>query len=88
MPHATSVNDGYRVVCHPRICPDCGSADVAAAEGASLRESVERMGHSRTRAALIYLHGSDERQRALADAVSERARTAIPSGRRRRRPAW
>jgi hypothetical protein len=28
MPHATSAGDGLRVVMHPRICPDCGSADV------------------------------------------------------------
>jgi hypothetical protein len=30
---------------------------------------MERMGHSSTRAALIYQHSSVERQRALADAV-------------------
>jgi hypothetical protein len=28
----------------------------------SLRELMDRMGHSSTRAALIYLHGSDDRQ--------------------------
>jgi hypothetical protein len=32
------------------------------------------MGHSTTRAALIYLHGSDEGQRKLAATVSEQAR--------------
>jgi len=37
--------------------------------GASLRELMERMGHSSTRAALIYQHSSTERQRALADTV-------------------
>ena len=32
MPHATSANDGLRVVMHPRICPDCSSANVTHAE--------------------------------------------------------
>jgi integrase len=53
--------------------------------GASLRELMDRMGHSSTRAALIYQHSSDERQRKLADAVGDAARaallkTATPSG--------
>jgi hypothetical protein len=38
---------------------------------------MDRMGHSGTRAALIYLHSSDERQRKLADAVGEHARAAL-----------
>jgi hypothetical protein len=38
---------------------------------------MERMGHSSTRAALIYLHASSERQRTLADAVSDRARAEL-----------
>lgn len=50
--------------------------DLAAAEGANLRELMDRMGHSSTRAALIYLHGSEERQQAIADAMSRRARAA------------
>ena len=45
--------------------------------GASLRELMDRMGHSSTRAALIYQHSSDERQRKLADAVGEAARAAL-----------
>ena len=32
-----------------------------------------RMGHSSTRAAMIYLHSSDERQRQIADALGELA---------------
>ena len=53
--------------------------------GASLRELMDRMGHSSTRAALIYQRSSDERQRKLADAVGEAARAALlntttPSG--------
>ena len=52
---------------------------------AGLRELMDRIGHSSTRAALIYQHSSDERQRKLADAVGQAARaallnTAIPSG--------
>jgi hypothetical protein len=45
--------------------------------GASLRELMDRMGHSSTRAALIYQHSSDKRQRKLADAVGEAARAAL-----------
>ena len=45
--------------------------------GANLRELMDRMGHSSTRAALIYLHSSGERQRTLADAVGEAARAAL-----------
>jgi integrase len=46
---------------------------LAAAAGATLRELMARMGHSSTRAALIYLHDSDERQRKLAQALGEAA---------------
>ena len=46
---------------------------LAADAGASLRELMDRMGHATARAAMIYLHGSDERQRAIADAISRRA---------------
>jgi len=47
---------------------------------------MERMGHSSTRAALIYLHVTSERQRTLADAVSELASTARrPTGKKRAR---
>ena len=63
--------------------------------GANLKELMARMGHDSERAALIYLHSSRERQRALADAVGEAARaelakskprkTAKPSGTRRAR---
>ncbi len=43
---------------------------LTAIAGASLRELMDRMGHSSPRAALIYLHGSDARQRAIADGLS------------------
>ncbi len=45
--------------------------------GANLRELMERMGHSSSRAALIYLHSTSERQRTLADAVADRARAEL-----------
>ena len=49
--------------------------------GANLRELMDRMGHSSTRAALIYQHSSSERQRTLADAVGEAARAALEKAR-------
>lgn len=39
---------------------------MAAGQGASLRELMERMGHSSTRAALIYQHATRERDEAIA----------------------
>lgn len=63
-----------------------------AVAGANPRELMARMGHDSPRAALIYLHSSDERQRTLAEAVAKAARselakprepeTAKPSGTR------
>lgn len=40
---------------------------------ASLRELMARMGHASTRAALVYLHDTEDRQRAIAAAVSDLA---------------
>ena len=45
--------------------------------GANLRELMERMGHSTTRAALVYLHSTSERQRAIANAVDKAARATL-----------
>lgn len=45
--------------------------------GASLRELVEHMGHDGARAALICLHMSAERQRAIADQVGKNAKAAL-----------
>jgi hypothetical protein len=39
---------------------------MAAAQGASLNELTEQMGHSSTRAALIYLHATRERDQKIA----------------------
>jgi integrase len=50
---------------------------LTAEAGATLRELMDRMGHSTTRAALTYLHATSERQRVVADAVGSMARTAM-----------
>jgi integrase len=42
--------------------------------GANPKELMVRMGHDSERTAMIYLHSSRERQRALADAVGKAAR--------------
>jgi hypothetical protein len=38
---------------------------------------MDRMGHDSERAALIYLHGSDARQQAIADTVDKLARDEL-----------
>lgn len=43
---------------------------LAALNGANLRELMERMGHTSTRAAVIYLHAANGRDRQLADAMN------------------
>jgi len=45
--------------------------------GANLREMMKRMGHDSPRAALIYLHTSDECQRAIADQMGRNAKAAL-----------
>jgi hypothetical protein len=50
---------------------------LTAATGATLRELMDRMGHSTTRAALIYLHGSDARQHEIAGALGHLAQQQI-----------
>ena len=53
--------------------------------GANPRELMARMGHDNPRAALIYLHSSADRQRALADAVGDTALAQLskPNGRKK-----
>lgn len=53
--------------------------------GANLRELMARMGHASTRAAMVYLHSTDERQRTLADAVDKAARTELRKAKKRPR---
>jgi integrase len=49
---------------------------LAAETGATLRELMDRMGHRSTRAALIYLHARDQRDRAIADGLDTIVGTA------------
>ena len=49
---------------------------LAASTGASLRELMARMGHSSTRAALIYQHATAERDKEIAAAVNARIMAA------------
>jgi integrase len=44
---------------------------LAASTGASLKELMARMGHSSTRAALIYLHASEDRDKIIAEALGD-----------------
>ena len=44
---------------------------------ASLRAAMDRMGHDSERAAMIYLHGSDKRQQAIADTLDKLARAEL-----------
>jgi hypothetical protein len=46
---------------------------------------MERMGHSSAGAAMIYLHATGERQRQIADALGELARTELASSQKSRR---
>jgi integrase len=50
---------------------------LVAEEGANLRELMERMGHSTSRAALIYQHSTSDRQHRLADAVAARVQAEL-----------
>jgi integrase len=50
---------------------------LAANAGANLRELMDRMGHSTTRAAMAYLHGSDERQQLIAGELSRQTAAAL-----------
>ena len=52
---------------------------LAAMSGASTREPMRRMGHSSMRAALIYQHASDERDRAIADRMGQHVEGERPS---------
>jgi integrase len=53
---------------------------LAAENGATLRELMDRMGHSSSRAALIYLHVSKGRARHIADTLSAQIKAARAKG--------
>jgi hypothetical protein len=46
---------------------------------------MDRMGHDNERAALIYLHGSDARQQAIADSLGKLARDELKRASNRQR---
>ncbi len=46
------------------------AATMAAVSGATTRELMRRMGHASQRAALIYQHATEDRDRAVAEAMS------------------
>lgn len=50
---------------------------LAAIAGATLPELKERMGHASDRAAMIYLHATDERHREIADTLSALAKAEL-----------
>ena len=50
---------------------------LSADAGANLRELMERMDHSSTRAALVYLHSTSERQHVIADALGKAAKATL-----------
>jgi hypothetical protein len=51
--------------------------------GATLRELLDRMGHDSQRAAIVYLHGSAERQHQIAHTLSKLARDELKRGSKR-----
>jgi len=51
--------------------------NLIAEAGASLRERMDCMGHASSRDALIYLHSTPDRQRAIADAIGPRAQNDL-----------
>jgi hypothetical protein len=53
---------------------------IAAATGASLRELMERMGHTSTCAALIYQHATRERDEAIAAGMGQMFASALRKG--------
>jgi hypothetical protein len=58
---------GIRIVAFPEDI----ALELAAAQRATLRELIERMGHSSTRAALIYLHATRERDQRIAAGMGQ-----------------
>ncbi|MCB8907906.1 MULTISPECIES: hypothetical protein [unclassified Streptomyces] len=53
---------------------------LASSAGASTRELMTRMGHSTTRAALIYQHMTSDRDQHIAGKLGEMIRQARPEG--------
>ncbi len=55
----------------------------AATTGASLKELMSRMGHASTRAALIYQHASEDRDKVIVEALGDAFKTARKGTKRR-----
>jgi len=55
-----------------------------ATAGANVREPMERLGRNTARAAMIYLHSNDPRQRAPADEVDKAIRAELRKARKLR----
>ena len=53
------------------------SGEARSTKWATLREMMDRMGHSSPRAALIYMHRNDARQRKIADSLNKLARSEL-----------
>ena len=75
-PGATAVRSLTGLNIHLHDLRHTGNQLVAEA-GANPRELMERMGHSTSRAAPIYLHSTSARQHQLADAVTSRAQSEL-----------
>jgi len=58
----------------------------AAESGASLPELMNRMGHSSTRAAQVYLHARKERDREIASALGKMAKRELKKARKQKKP--
>jgi integrase len=58
----------------------------AAETGASLAELMNRMGHSSTRAAQVYLHAREERGQQIAATLDKMARRELSRARKPKRP--
>jgi len=56
-------------------------ATLAAVAGATLNETMDRIGHSTPNAALMYRHASEQRQPEIAARLSALATTRCPSDR-------
>jgi integrase len=56
---------------------------LAATTGASLKELMARMGHASTRAALIYQHASQDRDKVIAEALGDALKIAKKGARKK-----
>jgi hypothetical protein len=63
--------------------PACGNT-FTAETGASLAERMSRMGHSSTRAARLYLHTRQERDKEIAVTLDRMAKRELKRARKRR----